>query len=381
MKVIHIVHGKANPDGHNGISRVVYHLNKQEKALGIDSQIWAIVDDARSHYTHQRDEFVTVECYPRVRNPFGRHEIIEQLAAHKDQIDVVHFHLIWFYDKNIITKALKKLGIPFIITAHGTYSTRHAYTGKRKLVRSLYELDFIQKATEVHVLTREEGTGLQRYGYDGPSFVVPNGVALEEIPAEPSTRFYADKPYKDRVKAIWIGVLRDDKNLRSLIHAVAFLPPAVRERLTVVIVGPDYRGNKQKYMDLAASLNVRDQFDFVGPLYGPEKFDAIKSADFCVMPSHSEGMSLAVLDALICAKPCVLTMGCGMNYYLKNDFFVPCEPYAQDIARGIADLFARQDDWEAMGANGRALCLDTFNWAAIAKEMARNYARLSRRTA
>lgn len=116
MRVIHIVHGKANPASHNGISRVVYHLNKQEKLQGCDSEIWGLVDDAKSHFTHVRDEFVTVECYPRVRLPFGRHQIIDNLIAQKESIDLVHFHLIWFYDKNIIAKALKKAGIPFIST-------------------------------------------------------------------------------------------------------------------------------------------------------------------------------------------------------------------------------------------------------------------------
>ena len=122
MRIIHIVHGKANPTGHNGISRVVYNLNKQEKILGVNSEIWALVDGIKTHNSHQRDEFVTIECFPRVYLPFGSHEMISRLIEEKENIELVHFHLIWFYDKNIIAKALKKAGIPFIITTHGTYS-------------------------------------------------------------------------------------------------------------------------------------------------------------------------------------------------------------------------------------------------------------------
>ena len=354
----------------------MYHLNKQEKALGIDSQIWAVVDDAHAHYTHQRDEHVTVECFPRVRNPFGRAEIIERLIAEKDEIDIVHFHMIWFYDKNIIAKALRDVGITFIITTHGTYSTNHAYTGKRRIARSLYELDYLTRATEIHLLTREEGTGLQKYGYHGSSFVVPNGVALEEVPAKRRKDYFDNKPYKDKSKAIWVGVLRDDKNLRAVIHAVAMLPRRIVDDLVVIMVGPDHRGNKAKYENLASSLGVRDKFDFVGPLYAQAKFDAIESADFYIMPSHSEGMSLAVLDALVCEKPSVLTMGCGLNYYLEHDFFVPCEPYAGDISQAIENLFGRRKDWPEMGGRAHSLCLETFNWVAIASEMSLNYQRI-----
>lgn len=378
MKVIHIVHGKANPKGHNGISRVVYHMNKQEKLAGLDSQVWAVVDNARTHYTHVRDEYVTVECFPRLRLPFGQHEIIERLIAERDSIDIVHFHMIWFFDKNVIAKALNAACIPFIITTHGTYSKDHAYTGKRRLARWLYEMRYLARATEMHLLTREEGTGLKKYGHDGPSFVVPNGIALEEVPSIRSATRFDEKPYRDKVKAIWVGVLRDDKNLRALIHAVALLPGEIAGNLVVVVVGPDYRGNKSAYEALARSLGVGESFDFLGPMYAHEKFDAIESADFYVMPSFSEGMSLAVLDALACGKPSVMTMGCGMNYYLDRDFFVPCEPYAQDIARGIETLFTRRDDWPAMGARARALCEETFNWAAIAKLMAVQYRRIAR---
>ena len=81
---------------------------------------------------------MTIQCFPRVWLPWGHHEIVEQLISQKDSIDLVHFHLIWSYDKNIIAKALKKVGIPFIITTHGTYTKPHAYTGKRIISKWLF---------------------------------------------------------------------------------------------------------------------------------------------------------------------------------------------------------------------------------------------------
>lgn len=376
MRIIHIVHGKANPTGHNGISRVVYHLNKQEKLQGVDSEIWALVDDAKTHYTHTRDEFVTLECFPRVRLPFGSHEIIDRLVQEKHRIGLVHFHLIWFYDKNIIAKALRKAGIPFIITTHGTYSKPHALTGKRLLAKWLYETDYLNLATEIHTITREEGTGLQKYGYRGRSFVAYNGIDLDEVPPRRSSDFFATKPYRDKVRLIWVGVLRDDKNLRSLIQAFALLPAAAREQLVCVLVGPDYKGNAAKYMALAKQLGCADNFDYIGPLYGQEKYDAIESADVFVLPSFSEVFSLAMLDAMACSKPCLVTSGCGYNYFIKEDFFVPCEPYPQDLAFGIDETLRHRGDWPQMGRSGRQAIEQHFNWPCIAREMITNYSRI-----
>lgn len=377
MKVIHVVHGKANPKEHNGISRVVYHLNKQEKLQGVDSQIWAIVDDAKSHYTHQRDEFVTVECFPRVWLPWGRHQIIEKLISQEESIDLVHFHLIWFYDKNIISKALKKAGIPFIITTHGTYSTNHAYTGKRLVAKWLFEQKYLNEATEIHTITREEGTGLQKYGYKGRSFVAYNGIDLDEIPKQRSQNFFADKPYHNKIKFIWVGVLREDKNLRSLIQAVAMLPNELREQFICVLVGPDYRGNAKKYMTIARELGCSANFDYVGPLYDQAKYDAIESADIYIMPSFSEGFSMSLLDAMACAKPSLLTSGCSMNYFFQSDFFVRCEPYSQDIARGMKEIFSRKDHWVSMGNNARNLIESDFRWDKIARSILIDYERIA----
>jgi glycosyltransferase involved in cell wall biosynthesis len=376
MKVIHIVHGRANPDAHNGISRVVYHMNKQEKLQGCDSQIWAIVDRTKTHYSYQRDEFVTVECFPRVWLPFAHHEIIDQLLAQKDSIDLVHFHLIWFYDKNIIAKALKKAGIPFIITTHGTYSKPHAYTGKRLLAKWLFELDYLNMATEIHAITREEGTGLQRYGYNGRSFVAYNGIDPNEIPKQCKKDFFANKPYQNKIKLIWVGVFREDKNIRSLIQAVAMLPIALREQFVCVLVGPDYRGNAAKYAALAQELGCSEQFDYIGPLYGQDKYDAIESADVNVMPSFSEGFSMALLDTMACAKPSLLTSGCAMNYFYDFDFFIRCEPYPQDIERGLQEIFKRQQDWQLMGNNARKLVNTELCWDSITRVMLSNYKRI-----
>lgn len=376
MKIIHIVHGKANPNEHNGISRVVYFLNKYEKIKGCDSQIWAIVDGVKSHFTHRRDEFVTVECFPRVWLPFGKHEIIDQLVKNKDSIDLVHFHLIWFYDKNIIASALKKASIPFIITTHGTYSKPHAYTGKRLLAKWLYEKRYLDMATELHMITREEGTGLQKYGYHGRIFVAYNGVELEEIPATRNRHYFLDKLYQNKIKLIWIGVLREDKNLRSLIKAVALLPNSLREQFVCILVGPDYRGNAEKYLALSNELGCRNNFDYIGPLYGQAKYDAIESADAYILISFSEGFSMSLLDIMACAKPSLLTSGCSMNYFFKNQFHIRCEPYPQDIALGLEELFARQSEWTVMGKNARRIVEEEFNWPKICGLVLENYARI-----
>ena len=379
MRVIHILHGKANPKGHNGISRVVYHLNRHERAHGIESEIWAVVDDTRAHYTKRRDEYVTVECFPRVRVPFGCHEIIERLLAEKETIDLVHFHMIWFYDKNIIAKALVRAGIPYIVTTHGTYSKPHAMTGKRRLVRLLYERAYLNAATEIHAITDEEAEKLRDYGYNGATFIAPNGIALDEVPEVRRNDALGDLPRPGMARFIWIGVKRADKNLVALIRAVAMLPRSIRDRVLIYLLGPNYRNNEAEYAAIATELGVADNFVFMGPVYEQDKYDALESADVHILPSLSEVFSLAMLDAMACSKPCLVSKGCGYGPWEKDDCFISFDPTAEAIADAITAMFARRDDWPQMGQNARAVIESDLNWPSIARTMIENYARIVNR--
>lgn len=376
MNIVHIIHGKVNPNGHNGISRVVYYMNKYEKMKGCNSQIWAIVDGVKNHFTFRRDDFVAVECFPRVKTPFGRNEIIKELINKKNSIDLVHFHLIWFFDKNIIASALRKAGIPFIITTHGTYINPHAYTGKRKIARWLYELRYLNMATEIHAITKEESVGLIHYGYKGKTFIVPNGLELDEIPKQRSCNFFQDKPYKDKIKLVWIGVMRKDKNIDSLIKAVSMLPQALKDKFVCILIGPDYKSNANKYIALSKKLGCNNNFDLIGALYGQSKYDAIESSDAFVLPSFSEGFSLSLLDAMACAKPSLVTTGCGLNYFREKDFCIICEPSPERIALGLQELLNRKKEWIQMGRKARELVENIFNWSKIADTMIENYKRI-----
>lgn len=375
MKIVHIVHGKANPASNNGISRVVYYLNKYERLAGIDSQIWAIVDGIKHPMTFKRDEFVTVECFPRVFI-WGGQEIIRRLKEEQNNIDIVHFHLIWFYDKNIIMNAINRFGIRSVITTHGTYSKPHAYTGKRKIVRWLYEKQYLNSATECHILTPEEGTGLMRYGYEGRSFVVPNGYDDIDTPKEIHTDYFKSHSFCGRIILSMVAVLREDKNIDRIIKAISLLPIHLMRQIAFVLIGPDYKGNAQKYVNLAKELNVSDCFYWIGPLYNEEKYNALFSSDGFIMASDSEGFSMSIIDAMACGLPMILTSGCNMKYLSDEKFYIMCEPYPQDLCRAITEFISLGSQRNNLGTKSIKLLNEKLKWDKIVQVMIANYERI-----
>lgn len=375
MKIIHIVHGKANPASNNGISRVVYYLNKYEKLAGIDSQIWAIVDDVKHHETYKRDEFVTVECYPRVKI-WGSREIVRAIEREKDSIDLVHFHLIWFYDKNIIMKAVNRLGISSVVTTHGTYSNPHAYTGVRIVARYLYELKYLNMATECHILTPEEGTGLMKYGYKGRSFVAANGFDKKDLPENQRKDFFKDYPFYGRTIISMIAVLRQDKNVDRIIRAIALLPKEQQNKIAFVLIGPDYKNNADRYKTLAKELNVMDCFYWIGPLYNEDKYNAMFSSDGYIMASDSEGFSMAIIDAMACGLPMILTSGCNMKYLSDEKFYLMCEPYPQDLSRALKQFLEMGNERKELGYRAEKILKDKLYWEKVVSGVIDNYKRI-----
>lgn len=377
MKVIHIVHGKANPASANGISRVVYYLNKYERLAGVDSQIWAIVDGVKKHESYKRDEYVTVECFPRV-TLWGERDIIKQIEKEKDSIDIVHFHLIWFYDKNIIMKAVKRLGIRTVVTTHGTYSKPHAYTGVRIVARTLYELDYLNMADECHILTREEGTGLRKYGYKGKSFVAYNGYEPNDMPTgnRINRDFFKDYPFHNKTIITMVSVLRNDKNIDYIIQAISMLPKEKQEKLAFVLIGPDNKGNAVRFDKLAKDLGVKDSYYWLGPLYKDDKYNAMLSSDGYIMASDSEGFSMSIIDAMACSLPMILTAGCNMKYLSKDNFYLMCEPYPQDLARSIEVFLSDAHAMKIFGERAKKVLEENLHWKQIVKVMEENYKRI-----
>lgn len=377
MRIIHIVHGKVNPNGANGISRVVYFLNKYQKSQGFNSEIWAFVDGVNAHQTYKRDEFVTVEMFPRL-TLFKRmnHPMLKKFLNEKNSIDIVHFHMIWFLDKNILANFLKKQNVPFVAMTHGTYSTPVSYKGKKQIARFLLEKPFLNKAREIHALTPEEESLLIKYGVTTPAFIVPNGMDIDQIPSMLSRNYFINKQYASKIKIGWIGVYREDKNLDLIVKAFHRLPEYIKKQCHFIFMGPDHKETKIKLIGLCKTYGCNDSFDFLDAVYFREKYEALNSFDVYIMASLSEGLSLAILDAMALGKPMVLTRGCNMTYYYRNDFYEMCECTPSSIANGIERIYNRRKDWDNMGHNAQQLIKDVFNWESVVKQLTCNYKRI-----
>ena len=356
MRVILVTHGKVNPNGHNGISRVVYNLNKYEKQIGIQSEIWSVVDGVKEEQILDRGECVQVKCFPRIKNVLlTSSEICKAIEEEKESIDLVHFHMPWMLDKLAIARKCRKCNIPYVVTGHSAYSASQKQSWKMKLGK-LWEIPFLNKAIAVHAITREESSEFKKFGIMSDIFVIPNSIE------DNFSNIKRTKSDDEVINFLFMGELREQKNLSALIQAVSSLDEEYRKKIKMYIVGPDSRGNMKKLKDLSDTLQVEDIFEFTGGVFGEERNRYFEIADVYITPSRSEVISLSAIEAMSYGIPQISTRQSDVSYLYNENFFVMCENYAQDMGRAIQEMIDRKDEWEEMSMNARKTYEKYFKW-------------------
>jgi glycosyltransferase involved in cell wall biosynthesis len=189
---------------------------------------------------------------------------------------------------------------------------------------------------------------------------IPNAVDTEQFrPATPEgkqqLRVKLGLP-AERTVFIFSGRLSRAKGLPMLIEA---WPDLVRRHpeLYLVIVG----SGKLSFDDCEDSLReivrlhkLQDSVQFAGE--SPRVWEFLQAADLFVFPTEYEGFSLALVEALACAMPVVVTaVGAAPDLirHAENGFlFAPKDPAAMIAALHLA--LEQKQDWPKIGAAARA---------------------------
>jgi glycosyltransferase involved in cell wall biosynthesis len=111
-----------------------------------------------------------------------------------------------------------------------------------------------------------------------------------------------------------IGRLSREKGHADLLRALAAMSPMGREwKLVLLGTGPE-QGALER---LASSLGIRERMVFAG--FQPDVRPYYALSDLFVLPSHSEGSSNVLLEAMMAKVPLVATTAGGNSEIVRND--------------------------------------------------------------
>ena len=285
--------------------------------------------------------------------------------------DVIHTHGIWRFTSATVARRGAS-GVPYVVSPHGMMDGWALRTSrlKKHVARVLFEARHLSGASCLHALNPAEAEALRGYGLTGSVATIPNGVALPGL-GEPTAPPWSSHFGLGAKVLLFLGRLHPKKNVDGLLRAVATLFEQGRlGDWFVGIAGWGQGGHDAELRALTCELGLCARVAFLGALHGADKEAAFHHAEAFVLPSHSEGLPMAVLEAWAHGLPVAMTMACN----IPEGFEVGA---AKEIGTTSAELVStlgeflgyKTEDLTKMGKRGRTLVGENFSWPAIAKRL------------
>ena len=196
-----------------------------------------------------------------------------------------------------------------------------------------------------------------------PTTVIYNGVDMARVAQRRSRREVRRRFHFGEHDFVvgYVGRFSQEKQLDLLIRAVSKLPP----RFKLLLVGWGHL--KARLLELANEL-IPGRYAFTG---GSQYLgDYYRAMDAFALVSNQEGFSLALLEAMMCRLPVVVTpVGCVPELIVNRVNGVVVKPRIRDVAKGLARV-ANFPSWaRGVAAEGHRWAIDNGH----AERMARDY--------
>ncbi|CDF86805.1 group 1 glycosyl transferase [Pseudomonas knackmussii B13] len=165
---------------------------------------------------------------------------------------------------------------------------------------------------------------------------------------------------------LFIGTLQPRKNLERALRAHRSLPPALRKKHPLVVVGRNGWGVDHLLPELEA-LEQRGEGRWLKYLPQSEVLALLQSAQALLFPSLYEGFGLPVVEAFAAQTPVICSNSSSLPE-VAGDAALLVDPLdEQDIARGMQELLADPDMTMQRVQRGHQRALE-FTWAACAEQ-------------
>lgn len=170
---------------------------------------------------------------------------------------------------------------------------------------------------------------------------------------------------------VFLGRLSERKGVPELIEALGH-PAMAALRWRAVLAGD---GPVEDYRRQAAALGLSDRVEMTGWLDQAETRALCRQADILALPSHAEGMAMAVVEGLAHGLAVVTTRVGAHEEAIKdgeNGLFVPVGD-VDALAGALARLVREPGTRSRLGAGGRASYLARFSMASYLRSLERVY--------
>ncbi len=296
------------------------------------------------------------------------------LAGSLNTYDLVYLVGIWNYPIAAAAAVCRRGRVPYVLSPRG-----HLYpyaVGKKRVKKGLYLRFFapalLSAAAALHYTSEDEARQSHaHFGLRNRYFVVPNGLdfgAFSPLPAASQLRQRYPQ-LGQRKTILYMGRLNWKKGLPRLIEATCVL---VREGLDVhlLLAGQDEAGYGRFLQRCVARHGLSERVTFMGLVREEAQLQAYAGSDVFVLPSDSENFGMAVIEAMACGLPVIVTDRVALHEELsRHGCGIVVEPTVSSLAEGMRAFFADGQQRQRLSENARAFVRARYDIAAVAEAM------------
>ena len=282
--------------------------------------------------------------------------------------------LVWCHSHGLAALAAaplkRRLGFRLVMTTHGDIFDRPKGTYSRELTwfyKAVTPAAYRQ-ADSVHALSPHMATlAIARRAHPDGVHVIPHGLDPSDIGLTEVTPRSPDSFMPDGIlRILYVGSLWRVKGVETLLRAAAALSPR-NVAISLVGDGP-LRGDLEA---LAAELGLAESVVFHGQVRRQDLASQYRQADLLCVPSLSEALSLATLEAMFCGLPVVGSNTGGIpslvTHGVTGHLAVPGD--VAGLAECIRKAAASRDHLATLGERGLERARSEFGWPVIADKL------------
>lgn len=326
----------------DGLAATTAELASAQTRLGIHVDV--IVDHPIGDLERSRLEAYgfNVLSVRGTRNGYVARDLWTALRQHRP--DVVHMHSTFVRRQAILAVLLRIVRIPYVVQPHGSFAPAALKrSGRLKGVYSrLVERPRLRGARAVLALTPGEVDDIIGFCGHGQIFHIDVAVSLPRDVED------LDPPRVDPANVLLLGRLdATHKGLDRLPDLARCMPSTTFD----VYGSADHRSPGLGAHLTSASPNITIH----EPVFGPEKYEVLKSAALVLFLSRWEGFPVSAAEAMLMGVPCALPAETHAAQYASADLAAIClPPEAEQAAAVLSRVLASEEERRQLSKAGTA---------------------------
>lgn len=303
-----------------------------------------------------------------IRKALGRYR--GAIADAVNDADVVHVHGLWHPGLLYTAYTALQRRRPLIVSPHGMLDAwaLQQKTFKKRLMSWLCQKRLLSSASCIRALTEREKHDAERYSRLKRVEVIPNGVP--RAPAiDPCV---SEEVLKSGRLVTFLGRLHRKKGVQMLLSVWPEVSAAVPDAV-LVLAGPDEEG--------LACGPLPPRCVPLGTVTPSKRWSLLARSTLFVLPSYSEGFSMAILEALASACPVLISDACNFPDVAAARAGLVIAPEVSTLRDGLIALLKMEPaalrEW---GQRGKKLAESRYSEAVMAERLATLYQQVCTET-